>query len=103
MMRGPRSSVTWPKVGLPPTSSTLKNCVWLKVLKNSARNSMILLSVIWVFLMIEVSKLSIPRPRRGFRPKLPKENRGIPLAGSVGPDHVVLLQGVHDIPEGLIQ
>src|SRR5580704_5857028 len=78
MTRGPRSVNTCPNVELPPWSSTLRNCVWLNALKNSARTSNDLVSAILVFFIREISQLLIPGPRREFLGRSPNVSSGIP-------------------------
>ena len=77
LIRGSRAEVTCPKAAAPNDVFTPANCVWLKRLKNSARNCTATRSVIAVRLMNETSQLLIPGARNSPRPALPN----VPNAG----------------------
>src|ERR1700690_3108048 len=91
---GYRSKLICPKLASNPWLSGFENCTWLKVLKNSVRNSKYLLSVTRMCLLSEISQLLIPGPRSEFRPSVPYVNSGTPTSP---PEHVgsSFGQGVH--------
>src|SRR5271155_3693278 len=74
-MRGARALVTTPKLLAEKFPFGLLNCVWLKILKNSARNWTAVRSVTAVDFSSAKSVLTIPGPlknRRLASPKVPR-------------------------------
>src|SRR5271165_6294004 len=76
MMRGSYVAVTWPNCDalilfpLPPIPGFSK-LAWLKMLKNSARNSSLVRSVIDVVFEKAISRLMYPGPRIKLRGSVP--------------------------------
>ena len=70
-MRGSRALVTTPKLLLKKFPFGLPNCVWLKMLKNSARNSTAVDSVTAVDFISAKSVLKIPGPWKNRLLELP--------------------------------
>src|SRR5580658_9297854 len=70
-MRGARALVTTPKLLLAKFPDGLLNCAWLKILKNSVRNSSEVRSVIAVVFSNAKSVLRIPGPWKNRRFALP--------------------------------
>src|ERR1700691_5737166 len=70
-MRPAFAPVTWPKLLAAKLPTGAWNWAWLKVLKNSARNSRETLSVMGVALCNAVSKLLMPGPEKNRRLELP--------------------------------
>ena len=71
-MRGSRALVTTPKLPLLKLPLGLLNCVWLNKLKNSARNSSAIDSVMRVSFCSAKSVLKMPGPWKNRRLDVPK-------------------------------
>src|SRR5579863_5608732 len=78
--------ISWPPdcEKVPNPAPGVENVAWFRMLKNSARNCNLNLSVRFVFLMSEKSKFENPGPTKVLRPKFPGLARTrLPVTGLV--------------------
>src|SRR5215475_14695688 len=83
-MRGSKVEVTCPKFWSAVLMLTPLNCVWLKVLNVSTRNSNFTRSVIVKVLYRDMLKLINPGPTTASLLALPKPEFGPPFHGAMG-------------------
>ena len=78
-IRGGRAFVTFPKLLLLMSPLGFVNCVWLKMLKNSARISKFIASFTGMILVIPKSVLLKPGPWKNRRLAVPKSPQSAPV------------------------